>query len=451
MKPTAEFCKLAMAVLANHPNYTLRAEVMGVMKEYWFDMEGEARQYYLLGLLRDEQYELAYEKLKDATESWVRTGGMEPWVLNVFMFVFGRMGFLDEMCTIYEWREQLIQGPGGGKKMEPRSQENTRQADKSGANPLYYMLDVCSAAYHYRGTMFAWDKLVPTGLLSPSDGILENVAGTAARHGDTTLASEVLEMLSSRSRVQPWHYEAVVEAFLQADDFVGAFRLFDIMSRQGFQVTAAETHVVYETLTARPHLCEEAEAALQESFEQSATGNESGYPLMAAVAKAMAEQWGSLKAMGLYLDVKTLCGRQLQSDLVLAMMLHSRNDRDTFSECLQDYEGLSAKKGIVEERLSREERSQLILQFSEAGRLEPAFQLAIHAARTKATTKDGRRGWLEPLLEASIKKEDSRVWELLDAFAEAGDEEGARVIRGILHDAREQGGLPAGRRGEPDR
>ena len=115
----------------------------------------------------------------------------------------------------------------------------------------FYVLDTASRVLHHAATLFAYRARVETSYLNPPAGICDNVLSTAARHGDTYLATSVLRKLGTRSGnpIQLHHYEALLETYVAADDLRTAFTLLTIMSAAGYPPTEASTRPIYAHLS----------------------------------------------------------------------------------------------------------------------------------------------------------------------------------------------------------
>ncbi|KAJ6444281.1 pentatricopeptide repeat protein [Purpureocillium lavendulum] len=424
MKPTAAMCQGALAALANHPDYALRQEILTVMQEFWFTVNTPAKQSVVLGLLRDEQYELAYARLTELIETGAR---IDPWVYDIFIMVFGKLGFLDEMLQLLYRR---------------------KSTDTHGdvvTSLHYFTLDVCSEAFYYAGTMFAWNAVVRNSLLQPPDGVVENVLATAARHGDASLATETLDLIAQRTRVMAYHYEAVAEAFARAGDMAGALRILSIMKRNGIRVARGNTRMVYEALKDRPRLVQDAEGALR------SLGADGLVPLavVSVVMEAMSELGGSEGAMALYRDVSALCGEQPDSSMLQTLMVNSR-EQETKRSLARDYMASIAE----EDDAVRSWRvyEELIPSCAQLGELDLAFRFARQAASlptvsgggTAAATRN-HLGWLRRLVESAVEREDGRIWEVVDQLSKRGDAETTAKVQKMLQQtrlARRVGELP---------
>lgn len=413
IKPTSDMCQSALAALANHPDYTLRQEILGIMQEFWFTIDTRAKQSVLLGLLRDEQYELAYLRL---TEMMDKKALIDIWVYDIFIMVFGKLGFIDEMLRLLFRRKSL------------------ESESKAISSILYYVLDVASQAFHYPGTMFAWNSVVRTSLFQPSDGIAENVLATAARHGDASLATEALDKISQRTRLLAYHYEAVVEALAANGDVAGAFRTLCIMKRNGIRIVRGNTRAVHEALRRHPTLIPDAEQGLR-----GLASSEQHVPVEAVgvVVEALAEKQGAEAAMALYKDVPVLCGEQANAAMVQTLILNS-NSVETTRSLARDYTAHVAEDDDDDPVRSAHVYKALIMACAEAGELDLAFRFANQAV-TQA--RGGRGGpvkenisWAKVLLGKAVEVEDARIWAVVDELGK--DEETGRELSRVLRHMR---------------
>lgn len=413
IKPTSDMCQSALAALANHPDYALRQEILGIMQEFWFTIDTRAKQSVLLGLLRDEQYELAYLRLTELMDKKAR---IDIWVYDIFIMVFGKLGFIDEMLLLL-FRRKSLESEG-----------------KALSSILYYVLDVASQAFHYPGTMFAWNSVVRTSLFQPSDGIAENVLATAARHGDATLATEALDKISQRTRLLAYHYEAVVEALAANGDVAGALRTLCIMKRNGIRIARGNTRAVHEALRRHPTLIPDAEQGLR-----GLASSEQHVPLAAVgvVVEALAEEQGAEAAMALYRDVPVLCGEPANAAMMQTLIMNS-SSAETTRSLARDYTAHVAEDH--DPVRSAHVYEALITACAEAGELDLAFRLANQAVTVTRASGD-REGsvkenisWAKVLLGKAVEVEDARIWAVVDELAK--DEETARQLSRMLRQMR---------------
>ena len=84
----------------------------------------------------------------------------------------------------------------------------------------------------------------------PSDGICNNVLNTAARHGDSDLAADVVRILTTRgTRLQLHHYEALSEGYLASSGIRAAFSVFSIAHAAGTAPEESSLASIYEWMS----------------------------------------------------------------------------------------------------------------------------------------------------------------------------------------------------------
>jgi hypothetical protein len=402
--PSLTLCESALAALAVHPDYGLRQHILDTMQEYWYKVDDTSRQSILLGQLRDEQYELAYTGLLSMLDSDAR---VDIWMYDIFIFALGRNDFLDEMVHLLIRRQH---------------------AESSGDvfhNLAYYVLDKCSSGFHYQGTLFAWNCIVRNDLVKPADGMLENILATAAREGDAELATEVHSIISSRSRVQVHHYEALVEAFATGGDLEGALRLLCIMERNGTHATRANTRPIYQVLLSRPHLIEDAGETLRDMAKDQRVPPGA----VSVIVEATASGRGGEAAMALYQDFEELTGQKPDTMTLQDVIIHCRSV-DAKRELLDAYEGVASRSPTDESLRTSWVYNQLIPACLETDRMNLAYRFARQAV-SALETQSPQPSWLVPLVRRAVADEDGRIWPIVDAFEDDGSE-AAKDLRKIL-------------------
>ncbi|KAM3510070.1 hypothetical protein MY10362_000209 [Beauveria mimosiformis] len=293
IEATREFYSGALESLAVHPSYVAMLEILEQTRARDWP---EDRQTLALALLRDEQYELAYDTLMELHAGNTRVA---PWIYDIFVFVFGKMGFVDEMMEAMTARLSL--------------------ASTDGLDALqFYALDVCSAAFHYPGTLAGWNTLVRSGKVHLADGIVENVLNTAARQADTTLASEALEMLAQRGRLQDYHYDSLIDAFILDNDFASATRLHCIMHTTSMPVTEAAVQRLLLAAAGAGHRGRELNEWL---LAASAQGLEAPPRLVHAAMTRHVLDGDAELALELYSRYEQLCGETWPPVEVMLLLL----------------------------------------------------------------------------------------------------------------------------------
>ncbi len=305
IEPTQAFYSGALESLMVHPNYVAMLEILEHTRARGWP---ESRQTVAVALLRDEQYELAYDTLMELHAGNAR---VDPWIYDIVVFVFGKMGFVDEMTELLTARLSL--------------------ASTQGLDALqFFALDVCSAAFHYPGTVAGWNTLVRSGKVNPPDGVVENVLNTAARQADTALASEALDMLAQRTRVHDYHYDSLIDAFILGDDLPAAARLHCIMHTSGIPVTKAAAK---RLVTAAGSRGRELNAWLLNSATEEEEKLLAPPRLVhAAIARHVLEADAPL-ALELYARYEQLCGERWPPlEVLLQLLPHCGDDAGTVAE-----------------------------------------------------------------------------------------------------------------------
>lgn len=322
LEPTQAFYASALESLTVHPNYTALLAILEATRARGWP---ESRQTVAVALLRDEQYELALDTLMELHAGDAR---VEPWVYDVFVFVLGRMGFVEAMMEVLAARLSL---------------DATH-----GLHALqYYALDVCSAAFHYPGTLAGWNSLVRGGAsggggaVNPSDGIVENVLMTAAREVDTVTASEALDMLAQRTRLQDYHYETLIDAFLADGDLASAARLHCIMHTSGVPATEAAVQLLL-TAVGDDDGHDEIDAWLRSAADEKLLVPAA---FVHAAISSRIRASDSAGAVDLYGRYEALCGEDADPPLdVLLQLVPHGGDLDTVAAlCDRIVEKLEAR------------------------------------------------------------------------------------------------------------
>ncbi|KIH89280.1 hypothetical protein SPBR_06739 [Sporothrix brasiliensis 5110] len=227
----------ALSVLAVHPDYLLRNAVLREMKERWIDLAPDGQQSVALGLLRDGQYERALNQLDEMTEAAATAGAtpVPPWLLDIYVYVLGQEGFLDDALQIVNHR--LL-----------------RDGDTVSLNIWSFLLDVCCRAGHFSGLTYVWNRVVRpggNGLVTPSDAMALDVLNMAAQHGDADLAAAVMQMLAARgTKLSMPHFEAMLDCYAQAGAIDKALQALCIMNNAGIVPDQGSTRSIFLRLTA---------------------------------------------------------------------------------------------------------------------------------------------------------------------------------------------------------
>ncbi|RDW92077.1 hypothetical protein BP5796_01471 [Coleophoma crateriformis] len=274
-----------LEVLAVHPDYLLRNEILREMKDRWLSLTVDGFHSVIFGLLRDRQLEMAMDHLETMQSQNMH---VQPWLYDIFIYQLGKAGELDEALRLMRYRVESRQ-------------------KVIGMYIWYYLLDLFTSAYHYEGTKYVWLMKVSTSQINPPDGMLVNVLNTAARHpgGDPILATSALRILSQRrSALQVHHYEALLAAYTASSDIKTAFRVLGIMANAGQQPSTASTRPLYLHLKDDSKLCSKAWETLEELHAE-------GYNIQTSAANVVIEASMTLGqyniAMDFYKKLHKIC------------------------------------------------------------------------------------------------------------------------------------------------
>ncbi|KAF2089734.1 hypothetical protein K490DRAFT_2346, partial [Saccharata proteae CBS 121410] len=222
LEPNSEICHNCLKVLAVHPDYLLRNAVLDYMRDKWFDVSDEGEEDIIAGVLRERQFEIAVDALEKMAQNSRRLP-QALWTKTLFMLV--DIGQIDEAMRVINF--PAIYG---------FDQEHLN------LNFWHHLLDIASSRYHLPATAFVWNRHVVPSYLNPPSGICYNVLATAARHGDSNLATDVFRVLTRRREVlSQQNYEALVDSYATNSDPEAAVSVITIMATHGTVPTTATT------------------------------------------------------------------------------------------------------------------------------------------------------------------------------------------------------------------
>ena len=208
--PDAATYHAALKALSIHPDFLLRREILQELHQRWFTITPDGWHDIIAGLIRDRQIEVAMKNLEAAEKQGIE---IETWLYDMIVY---------NLCSIREFDEAL-----------QIMQRRYFSSESSISQTLWYHLfDSASCALHHEVASFIWRSRVEPGYIKPSSGICINVLNTAARHGDTKLATAVFNTLNNRKHViQLYHYEALLESWLAINDLKAAFTVLSAMQQ----------------------------------------------------------------------------------------------------------------------------------------------------------------------------------------------------------------------------
>ncbi|KAI4216109.1 MAG: hypothetical protein LQ351_001607 [Letrouitia transgressa] len=230
-------CHAAIKALAIHPNYLLRWHVLEELRKRWFTLSEEGWHDVIAGLIKDKQIEIAFDTLELFQREGIR---VQRWLYDVFIY---------NLCDACEFDAALS---------IMRHRVNNGDLGISGTIWAYF-LDAASREYHLEATEYAYRKRVEPGYWKPPSGVCLNILNTAARYGHYPLATDIFSILAKRSQtIQTYHYEGVIEAYLNGGDLKSALTLVVLMGRSETPPTEGTTREIYKYIRSSPELCSEA-------------------------------------------------------------------------------------------------------------------------------------------------------------------------------------------------
>ena len=218
----------ALRVLAIHPDYLLRSHILDELRQRWLSLNQDGWHDLVVGLLRDRHIEQALDIIEQMQREGVATN---PWLYDMVIYTLCAAEEFDEALRLLELCVDTIDLP---------------------ISPTLWAhaLDCASRELHHPLTLFVFNARVQPSYLNPSSGVCINILNTAARRGDTYLATSVLQVLSRRTGnpIQRHHYEALLETYITNNDLRTAFVLLATMKKAGCAPTEGSTRPIFAYL-----------------------------------------------------------------------------------------------------------------------------------------------------------------------------------------------------------
>ncbi|KAF2821023.1 hypothetical protein CC86DRAFT_303192 [Ophiobolus disseminans] len=218
----ARGCECVLEVLAVHPDYLLRTEILEYMKSRWFTLSDRGHNFVVAGMLRERHFEQALETLEDMVRKKVR---IESWLFDKAMWILLEYGEVEEAFYILNLKDGL-QRPGTG-------------SAKLNSALWGALLDAAAHRQLHDAVKMVWTRQVEPGYLKPGTGACQSILALAARHGDVHLATDVFRVLTERETTfTSHHYELLITTYLNADDLSAALSVILIMVDANLKVSA---------------------------------------------------------------------------------------------------------------------------------------------------------------------------------------------------------------------
>ena len=402
--PSSNLYHDALRLLAIHPDYTTRLEILRAMKEDNIRLTADGRISFILGLLRDGQYEMALDKLDEMVAR--NPAGVPAWVWDTFIYTLGNLGHIDESFRLLQ--DRLHKGGDHVAKVSP--------------SVWYFLLDECSKSLHYEGTEYIWTRLVETASLNPSDGTTLNILNTAARHKDSDLATQAIQHLSTkRIKLGLQHYEPLLDCYAHNADLENALRVLCIMNDAGLKTDPSSTRSLYAALRQSPELLSkgpEILRVLNDTYKDIPTS------AMNVLIEALPNtQWDA--ALTTYQQLRQLCRlgpNKRTFDLLREKASSAENLRFVVTELYMS--GLRRDWSMYD---------ALVYAYTLDDKLDDAFRFLHKISNQELKIPGSNKHWLRlptlfALLECCFKHADERAWWLIDEAKSKGVEIGRERV-----------------------
>ncbi|KAH7128646.1 hypothetical protein B0J11DRAFT_275748 [Dendryphion nanum] len=241
-------CHDVLEALAVHPDYLLREEILQYMKDRWFSLTDRGHNMVVAGMLRDRLFEQAIGKIEEMLKQRIVVAN---WLWDKAVWLLLDYQEIEEAWHLLQLR---------------KGTPNPKEPSKA----LWgHFLDIAGKYFHLESVNSIWTNQVIPDYVKPTTTTCLNVLNLAGRTGDVKLATDVFRVLSLRNTVfTSYHYEMLLETYLNAEDLSAALYVISIMAEAGIDVDEATIHPLYIYLRETPSTPIRAFEILQ-TFESS--------------------------------------------------------------------------------------------------------------------------------------------------------------------------------------
>ncbi|CAN9395868.1 unnamed protein product [Alternaria alternata] len=422
----ARGCECVLEVLAVHPDYLLRDEILEYMKSRWFNLSDRARNFVVAGMLRDRHFEHALMTLEEMVRNKAR---VESWLFDKAMWMLLEFGEVEEAFHVLGLKE-AAKGKSSG----------TGAVELSSA--LWgALLDAAShKLLKLDETVLVWTAQVQPGYLKPGTGACLSVLNLASRHGDVPLATDVFRILTERgTTLSTHHYELLISAYLNANDLQAALSVILIMVDINLKVGPGTCDPLYWYLSAgTPDEDSRPMQAFRHLQDFEAAGRKIPTAAVNACIQASIARTRLDEAIEIYKALHTVshAGPNTGTFNILFRGCHLEGRKELAMFLANEM----VKLGLRPSRLTYD---RLILVCLTAGDLDDAMLYYEEMVSTGATAgKKGpmkpRRNTWEALIYRCVEEGDERAVALLNDYKD-GVEEPRRNIEKAVVDRFEYG------------
>ncbi|KAL1796009.1 hypothetical protein ACET3X_006233 [Alternaria dauci] len=421
----ARGCENVLEVLAVHPDYLLRDEILEYMKSRWFNLSDRARNFVIAGMLRDRHFEHALAMLDEMVRNKAR---VESWLFDKAIWIMLEFGEVEEAFHVLSLKEAAKSKSSGTGAVEL-------------SNALWgALLDAASHKLLLDETTLVWTTQVQPGYLKPATGACLSVLNLASRHGDVPLATDVFRVLTERgTTLSTHHYELLISAYLNANELQSALSVILIMVDVNLKVSPGTCDPLYWYLsTGTPDEESRPMQAFRHLQDFEAAGRKVPTAAVNACIQASIARKRLDEAIDIYKALHTVshAGPNTGTFNILFRGCHLEGRKELAMFLANEM----VKLGLRPSRLTYD---RLILVCLTAGDLEDAILYYEEMVSTGATA--GKRGPLKPrrntweaLINKCVQKGDERAVALLKDYKD-GVEEPRRSLEKAVIDRFEYG------------
>ncbi|KAE8872365.1 hypothetical protein PTNB73_01516 [Pyrenophora teres f. teres] len=428
IEPDARACECVLEVLAVHPDYLLRTDILEYMKSRWLALSDRARNFVVAGMLRERHFEHALSMLEDMVKNNIR---VESWLFEKAMWILLEFGEAEEAFYVLNLRADV------------QSRGNATAASKLSDALWGALLDAAAQANLYQEANMVWTTQVQPGYLKPATGACLSVLTTASRHGDVQLATDVFRLLTERETTITTHqYEMLITTYLKANDLSAALSVILIMVDANLKVDEGTCHPLYWHLFTQKH---SGDSLPMQAFSLLQDFEAAGRKVPTAAVNACMQASIALdrleEAVEMYKALHTVSHAGPNTNTFNILFRGCR--RHMRKELAMFFANEMMQLGCKPDRLTYD---RLILVCLECGDVEGAllYYEEMTSANATGTNKGGmkprKRTW-ERLILGTAVQGDERAVRLLKAYKEGVDEPHPRVEKAVI-DRVESGVVP---------
>jgi hypothetical protein len=88
-------------VIAVHPDYLFRAEILDYMQARWLQLSSVGRHDLIAGLIRETSFEMALDEMEHMKSEGIR---IQPWLYDMMIYALAEQAEFDEALRILKAR-----------------------------------------------------------------------------------------------------------------------------------------------------------------------------------------------------------------------------------------------------------------------------------------------------------------------------------------------------------